>query len=97
LRARRPISAPVLTIWRDAWDRYCGPFLVGKPAVADAMYATVCTRFSPAPSNWTRNPPNWKNSRSDSNAEVAKKSGRDLTPVIVAMDSLRQLRYPVLA
>ncbi len=35
----------VLAIWRDCLDRYGGPFLFGRPSVADAMYAPVCTRF----------------------------------------------------
>jgi glutathione S-transferase len=35
----------VLAIWRDCLDRYGGPFLFGRPSIADAMYAPVCTRF----------------------------------------------------
>ncbi len=32
-------------IWRDALSACGGPFLFGAPTMADAMYATVCTRF----------------------------------------------------
>jgi glutathione S-transferase len=36
----------ILTIWRDCFARYKGPYLFGKkPTMADAMYAPVCTRF----------------------------------------------------
>lgn len=35
----------IKTIWRECLDAYGGPFLFGKPTVADAMYAPVCTRF----------------------------------------------------
>lgn len=36
----------VVTIWRDCFTAYGGPWLFGaKPTVADAMYAPVCTRF----------------------------------------------------
>jgi len=36
----------ILTIWRDCFASYGGPFLFGKkPCMADAMYAPVCTRF----------------------------------------------------
>jgi glutathione S-transferase len=36
----------ILTIWRDCFAAYDGPFLFGKkPCMADAMYAPVCTRF----------------------------------------------------
>jgi glutathione S-transferase len=36
----------ILTIWRECFERYDGPFLFGKkPCMADAMYAPVCTRF----------------------------------------------------
>ena len=33
------------TIWTDCIDRWGGPFLFGKPTMADAMFAPVCTRF----------------------------------------------------
>lgn len=36
----------VVTIWRDCFTRYEGPFLFGKLSMADAMYAPVCTRFT---------------------------------------------------
>jgi glutathione S-transferase len=36
----------VVTIWRDCFSQYRGPYLFGdKPCTADAMYAPVCTRF----------------------------------------------------
>jgi glutathione S-transferase len=36
----------VLTIWKDCFAQYKGPYLFGdKPCAADAMYAPVCTRF----------------------------------------------------
>jgi glutathione S-transferase len=35
----------VQAIWADCLDTYGGPFLFGKPTIADAMYAPVCTRF----------------------------------------------------
>jgi glutathione S-transferase len=36
----------ILTIWRECFARYKGPYLFGrKPTLADAMYAPVCTRF----------------------------------------------------
>jgi glutathione S-transferase len=36
----------ILTIWRECFESYDGPFLFGKkPCMADAMYAPVCTRF----------------------------------------------------
>lgn len=36
----------VMTIWRDCFTAYGGPWLFGaKPTLADAMYAPVCTRF----------------------------------------------------
>ena len=39
--------ARVVAIWRDCLARYGGPFLFGgRPGMADAMYAPVCTRFS---------------------------------------------------
>jgi glutathione S-transferase len=36
----------VTTIWRDCLAASGGPFLFGRPTMADAMYAPVCTRFS---------------------------------------------------
>ncbi len=41
----RPDVERVKTIWHDCLDTYDGPFLFGRPTVADAMYAPVCTRF----------------------------------------------------
>lgn len=35
----------ILTIWRECFDAYSGPFLFGEISMADAMYAPVCTRF----------------------------------------------------
>ena len=36
----------VIAIWRECLAKYGGPFLFGgKPTMADAMYAPVCTRF----------------------------------------------------
>ena len=35
----------VTAIWRECLVRHEGPFLFGKPTMADAMYAPVCTRF----------------------------------------------------
>jgi glutathione S-transferase len=36
----------ILTIWRECFQSFNGPFLFGKkPCMADAMYAPVCTRF----------------------------------------------------
>lgn len=36
----------VVTIWRDCFAGYGGPWLFGKaPTMADAMYAPICTRF----------------------------------------------------
>jgi glutathione S-transferase len=36
----------VTTIWRECFDQYKGPSLLGaSPCAADAMYAPVCTRF----------------------------------------------------
>ncbi len=36
----------ITEIWRDCFKRYDGPYLFGgKPTLADAMYAPVCTRF----------------------------------------------------
>ncbi len=36
----------VITIWRNCYARYGGPFLFGPaPTVADAMFAPVCARF----------------------------------------------------
>lgn len=41
----RPDVERVKAIWTDCLTTYGGPFLFGKPTVADAMYAPVCTRF----------------------------------------------------
>ena len=42
----RPDIARVIKIWAECLSGYGGPFLFGKrPAMADAMYAPVCTRF----------------------------------------------------
>jgi len=35
----------IVTIWRDCFSIYGGPYLFGAPSMADAMYAPVCTRF----------------------------------------------------
>lgn len=35
----------IQTIWTECLDKYGGPFLFGKPTIADAMFAPVCTRF----------------------------------------------------
>jgi glutathione S-transferase len=35
----------VQTIWKECLERWGGPFLFGKPTIADAMFAPVCTRF----------------------------------------------------
>jgi glutathione S-transferase len=40
-----PDIARVLTIWRECLATYGGPYLFGKPTMADAMFAPVCTRF----------------------------------------------------
>jgi glutathione S-transferase len=36
----------IATIWRTCLSQYGGPFLFGKPTVADAMYAPVTSRFT---------------------------------------------------
>ncbi len=41
----RPDVERVKAIWRECLEVYGGPFLFGKPTVADAMFAPVCTRF----------------------------------------------------
>ncbi|MBN9890241.1 glutathione S-transferase family protein [Salipiger abyssi] len=41
----RPDVERVKEIWGECLDAHGGPFLFGKPTVADAMYAPVCTRF----------------------------------------------------
>lgn len=41
----RPDVERVKTIWQECLVAYGGPFLFGRPTVADAMYAPVCTRF----------------------------------------------------
>lgn len=41
----RPDVARVKEIWTECLATYGGPFLFGKPTMADAMYAPVCARF----------------------------------------------------
>lgn len=41
----RPDIERVRTIWTECLEKYGGPFLFGKPTIADAMFAPVCTRF----------------------------------------------------
>ena len=36
----------ITAIWRERLAASSGPFLFGKPTMADAMYAPVCTRFA---------------------------------------------------
>jgi glutathione S-transferase len=38
--------ARITEIWRDALDRFGGPFLFGERSMADAMFAPVATRFA---------------------------------------------------
>jgi glutathione S-transferase len=35
----------IQAIWGECLERWGGPFLFGKPTIADAMFAPVCTRF----------------------------------------------------
>lgn len=35
----------ITSVWRDCLNDFKGPYLFGKPSMADAMYAPVCTRF----------------------------------------------------
>jgi glutathione S-transferase len=35
----------IISLWRECLATYGGPFLFGKPSMADAMYAPVVTRF----------------------------------------------------
>ena len=35
----------IITIWRECFDAYNGPYLFGALSMADAMYAPVVTRF----------------------------------------------------
>lgn len=35
----------IQAIWAECLERWGGPFLYGRPTIADAMYAPVCTRF----------------------------------------------------
>jgi glutathione S-transferase len=35
----------IQVIWRGCLDAHGGPFLYGRPTMADAMFAPVCTRF----------------------------------------------------
>lgn len=41
----RPDVERVKEIWTECLDAYGGPFLFGRPTMADAMWAPVCTRF----------------------------------------------------
>lgn len=41
----RPDVERVRAIWTECLERSGGPFLFGRPTMADAMYAPVCTRF----------------------------------------------------
>jgi glutathione S-transferase len=41
----RPDIERVLAIRHECLDRYHGPYLFGRPTMADAMYAPVCMRF----------------------------------------------------
>lgn len=41
----RPDVERVRTIWTECLETYGGPFLFGRPTMADAMYAPVCSRF----------------------------------------------------
>ena len=36
----------IQVIWRGCLDAHGGPFLYGRPTMADAMFAPVCTRFN---------------------------------------------------
>ena len=36
----------IQAIWRSCLDNYGGPYLFGRPSMADAMFAPVCTRFN---------------------------------------------------
>ncbi|MGE3142300.1 MAG: glutathione S-transferase family protein [Hyphomonadaceae bacterium] len=42
----RPDIERIAAIWRECLELYGGPFLFGKPSMADAMYAPVTTRFA---------------------------------------------------
>ena len=41
----KPDIARIVEIWSECLNTYGGPYLFGKPTMADAMYAPVCTRF----------------------------------------------------
>ncbi len=41
----RPDIERIVAIWNECLELYGGPFLFGKPTIADAMYAPVATRF----------------------------------------------------
>lgn len=41
----RPDIERIKAIWAECLSTFGGPWLFGKPTVADAMYAPVCTRF----------------------------------------------------
>ncbi|SDX16652.1 glutathione S-transferase [Albimonas donghaensis] len=42
----RPDVERVKELWAECLDAYGGPFLFGRPTMADAMWAPVCTRFN---------------------------------------------------
>jgi glutathione S-transferase len=42
----KPDIERISDIWRECLEEYGGPFLFGKPTMADAMYAPVVTRFA---------------------------------------------------
>ncbi|MEC9434853.1 MAG: glutathione S-transferase [Pseudomonadota bacterium] len=42
----RPDVERVKELWTECLDAYGGPFLFGRPTMADAMWAPVCTRFN---------------------------------------------------
>lgn len=41
----RPDIERIEAIWEECLGRYGGPWLFGRPSIADAMYAPVCARF----------------------------------------------------
>lgn len=41
----RPDVERVKELWTECLEQYGGPFLFGRPTMADAMWAPVCTRF----------------------------------------------------
>jgi glutathione S-transferase len=42
----QPDIGRMCAIWRECLSNYEGPYLFGKPTMADAMYAPVCARFT---------------------------------------------------